>query len=35
MEEFPFFWSISKIDIVFMLGRDAHMNAYQTHVEVP
>ena len=21
--------------IIFMLGRDAHMNAYQIHVEVP
>ena len=31
----PFLWSISKIDIIFMLGRDAHMNAYQIHVEVP
>ena len=31
----PFLWSISKIDIIFMLGRDAHMNVYQIHVEVP
>ena len=35
MEEFPFLWSISKIDNIFMLGRDAHMSTYQTHIEVP
>ena len=32
---FPFLWSIREMCcIISMLGRDAHMNAYLTHVEV-
>jgi hypothetical protein len=30
MEFIPFLWSISKMcSIIFILGRDTHMNAYQ------
>jgi hypothetical protein len=33
---FPFLWSVREMCcIIFMLGRDAHMNAYQIHIEVP
>ena len=33
---FPFLWSIREMCcIISMLGCDAHMNAYQTHTEVP
>ena len=35
LEVFPVLWSIREMCcIISMLGRDAHMNAYLTHVEV-
>ena len=34
-EVFPFLWSIREMScIIFMLGRDAHINAYLSHVIV-
>ncbi len=33
---FSFLWNIREMCcIISMLGRDAHMNAYQTHIKVP
>ena len=36
LEVSPVLWSIREMCcIISMLGRDAHMNSYQTHIEVP
>ena len=35
LEVIPILWSVREMCcIISMLGRDAHMNAYQTHTEV-
>ena len=36
LEVIPILWSVREMFcIISMLGHDAHMNAYQTHIKVP